>query len=59
MNWIQRLFNGKNVDKLKNSTLIKQYVIVSVCPNCNVKGYRTTLTNNSYACKKCGIWWTN
>ena len=31
----------------------------SVCPNCGAKGHRTTLTNNSYACKKCGTWWAN
>jgi protein-arginine kinase activator protein McsA len=34
-------------------------VIGSVCPTCNAKGYRTTLTKNSYACKKCGTWWAN
>lgn len=31
----------------------------SVCPNCGAKGYKTTLTNNSYACKKCETWWAN
>jgi predicted Zn-ribbon and HTH transcriptional regulator len=31
----------------------------SVCPNCGAKGHRTTLTNNSYACKKCKTWWAN
>jgi len=30
-----------------------------LCPNCNAKGYRTTLTKNSYACKKCRTWWAN
>ena len=30
-----------------------------VCPNCGSKGYKTTLTDNSYACKKCLTWWVN
>jgi transposase len=39
--------------------LSQPLVSSSVCPTCNAKGYRTTLTNNSYACKKCGTWWAN
>jgi|TARA_B110000259_G_scaffold175199_1_gene210202 tRNA(Ile2) C34 agmatinyltransferase TiaS len=31
----------------------------SVCPKCGTKGYKTTLTENSYACKKCETWWAN
>ena len=30
-----------------------------VCPNCGKRGYKTDLTDNSYACKKCLTWWTN
>jgi tRNA(Ile2) C34 agmatinyltransferase TiaS len=30
-----------------------------VCPTCGSKGYKTSLTNNSYACKKCLTWWVN
>jgi tRNA(Ile2) C34 agmatinyltransferase TiaS len=30
-----------------------------VCPTCGSKGYKTTLTDNSYACKKCLTWWVN
>ena len=28
-----------------------------VCPTCGSKGYKTKLTENSYACKKCLDWW--
>jgi len=42
-----------------NEVLPQADVIGSVCPNCNAKGYRTTLNENSYACKKCGTWWVN
>jgi len=59
MNWIQRLFKSKKVEQPMNSALNKHNVIGSVCPTCNAKGYRTTLTKNSYACKKCGTWWAN
>lgn len=31
----------------------------SVCPNCGKRGYKTDLTDNSYACKKCLTWWAN
>ena len=31
----------------------------SVCPKCGTKGDKTTLTENSYACKKCETWWAN
>ena len=31
----------------------------SVCPKCGTKGYKTTLTENYYACKKCETWWAN
>ena len=31
----------------------------SVCPKCKSKGHKTTLTENSYACKKCETWWAN
>ncbi len=43
----------------KITKLRKPVVINSVCPNCGAKGHRTTLTNNSYACKKCKTWWVN
>jgi len=29
------------------------------CPKCKSKGHKTTLTENSYACKKCETWWAN
>jgi hypothetical protein len=40
---------------------IKSLGVVSkpVCPTCGSKGYKTTLTNNSYACKNCLTWWVN
>jgi hypothetical protein len=41
------------------AALNKQNVIGSVCPNCNAKGYRTTVSSTSYACEKCLTWWTN
>lgn len=28
-----------------------------ICPSCGAKGYKTTLTNNSFACEKCFTWW--
>lgn len=32
----------------------------STCPSCgSKKNGKTTLTENSYACKKCGAWWAN
>jgi len=31
----------------------------SVCHKCKSKGHKTTLTENSYACKKCETWWSN
>jgi transposase-like protein len=35
-------------------------VISSVCPSCGSKNIgKTTLTDNSYACKKCKCWWAN
>jgi len=46
------------IEKVKQALRIHD-VIGSVCPTCNAKGYRTTLTKNSYACKKCGTWWAN
>ena len=59
MNWIQRLFKKKKVEQPMNSALNKHNVIGSVCPNCNAKGYRTTVSSTSYACKKCLTWWAN
>ena len=32
-------------------------VINSFCPECGEKGYKTDLTDNSYACKKCLTYW--
>lgn len=29
------------------------------CPTCNAPGFKTDLTDNSYACKKCGTYWAN
>jgi hypothetical protein len=48
-----------DLDEVINQALRQPLVSSSVCPTCNAKGYRTTLTNNSYACKKCGTWWAN
>jgi acetyl-CoA carboxylase beta subunit len=60
MNEEQRIrMKQKFADAGEQSALRKADVIGSVCPTCNAKGYRTTLTKNSYACKKCGTWWAN
>ena len=47
MNWIKNIFSKKH-DKQCAIHVVSN----SVCPNCGAKGHRTTLTNNSYACKK-------
>ena len=52
MNFIHKIFT-KNLNKHQP----KKIVDVTVCPECGAKGYRTSLTHNSYACKKCETWW--
>jgi len=54
MDWIKKIFSKKH-DKQCAINVVSN----SVCPNCGAKGHRTTLTNNSYACKKCKTWWAN
>ena len=45
------------MDEIK--ALVLSNVSNSVCPNCGKRGYKTDLTDNSYACKKCLTWWAN
>ena len=52
--------SGEGLEPKKHDKQCAIHVVSnSVCPNCGAKGHRTTLTNNSYACKKCGTWWAN
>ena len=46
-------------DWMKANKLNIGVVSNSVCPKCGTKGDKTTLTENSYACKKCETWWAN
>ncbi len=57
MNWFQKLFMSKKGGFNKNPPVNRPSIIDSFCFVCNTKGYRTTVTKNSYACKKCGAWW--
>ena len=46
--------------RLKRKVLFSRVVEDSTCPICGSKKIgKTTLTENSYACKKCGAWWAN
>ena len=53
MNWIQKLFRSKKVDKPKDSALNKHNVIKSVCVH--LRGSIIIKDDVVYAeCKKCG-----
>jgi acetyl-CoA carboxylase beta subunit len=54
----------RNLRKQKEQETNKQALVLSnvsnsVCTNCGKRGYKTDLTDNSYACKKCLTWWAN
>ena len=50
LHWWNKTFR-KPIDKVKWT---------KHCPNCYSENIgKTTLTNNSYACKKCKTWWVS
>jgi acetyl-CoA carboxylase beta subunit len=58
MKWIKNILSPKKKPKVKSQQILMYDVAENICPNCRAKGHKTDLTDNSYACKKCGTWWT-
>jgi len=49
---------GTSVKVIPERSSVKRKVEKSLCPMCGSSDIgKTTLTNNSYACRSCHIWW--